>query len=154
MAADSRDTQLTWYTRGLTLALILFCNGLLVLGWWVSGVNLDAALSKPAIYDMNSHYCVGVKWMKVEGVEPLMKVCAQWLDLSDPSGATHSIREGQALAIGDDGTLHYTEQRHEDYRLLGLVIFVIVVFGAGMWTKQYLIARYAMHLQRSDDRVS
>ncbi|MGB0909185.1 MAG: hypothetical protein ACPGYT_02390 [Nitrospirales bacterium] len=154
MTADAVDTRLTWYTRGVTVTLIVVCNGLLVLGWWVSGVNLDSALSKPAIYDVKSHYCVGVKWMKVVGVKQPMKVCAAWLDLSDPSGATHSIRQGHALAVGDDGELHYVDQRNEDYRLMGLVLFVILVIGAGMWAKQYLIARYALHLQSIEGHVS
>ena len=154
MKVNSGDRRLIWYTRGVTVALIFVCNGLLVLGWWVSGVNLEAALSKPAIYDVRSHYCVGVKWMKVEGVGQPMKVCAEWLDLSDPSGVTHTIRPGHALTVGVDGALHYADQRNEDYRLMGLVLFVILVFGAGMWTKHYLITRYAMHLQSLDGHVS
>ena len=154
MTANSGNTRLTWYIRGVTIALIICCNGLLVLGWWVSGVNLEVALSKPALYDVTSHYCVGVKWMKVEGVEQPMKVCAAWLDLSDPTGATHTIRPGHALTVGADGALHYADQRHEDYRLMGLVLFVLVVFGAGMWAKHYLITRYTMHLQRMEGHVS
>ncbi len=154
MAANSTDPRLIWFTRGITLALIVVCNGLLVVGWWISGVNLEAALSKPAIYDMSSHYCVGVKWMKVEGTDKPMKVCAEWLDLSDPTGATHTIRKGHPLKVGLDGTLHYADQQNEDYRLVGLVLFVIFILGTGMWAKQYLIARYAMHLKVPEGDVS
>ncbi len=154
MTADSRDLRIVWFTRGVTVVLILVCNGLLVLGWWVSGVNLDMALSKPEIYDVNSHYCVGVKWLEIRGVAQPMKVCTEWLDLSDPSGATHTLRPGHTLVVGTDGELHYEDQRDEDYRLIGLVLFVIAVFAAGLWMKRYLIARYLRHLQYSEGNVS
>ncbi|GJL64046.1 MAG: hypothetical protein NPIRA04_27000 [Nitrospirales bacterium] len=146
MSTADRDRRLLWFTRGVTVALILVCNGLMVLGWWMSGVNLDVALSKPEIYDVSSNYCVKVRLMEVVGVDRPMKVCTEWLDLADPSGKTHTIREGQALTVGVNGTLHYEEQRNEDYRLIGLVLFVMVVIGAGMWAKQYVIARYARRL--------
>ncbi len=154
MTADSRETRIIWYTRGVTVILIIVCNGLLVFGWWVSGVNLDMALSKPEIFDVKSHYCVGMRWMNVNGAERPMKVCTEWLDLSDPSGNTHTIRQGHALMVGMDGELHYEGQRNEDYRLIGLVVFVILVFGAGMWAKRYLISRYVMRLQSSEGHVS
>jgi len=148
MSTDERDKRLKWFSRVVTVVLILVCNGLLVFGWWVSGLNLDVALSKPEIYDVNSHYCVKVTFMEVVGVDRPMKVCTEWLDLADPSGNTHTIREGQALTVGVNGTLHYEEQRNEDYRLIGLVLFVMLVIGIGMWVKQYAIAQYASRLER------
>ncbi|WP_447968716.1 hypothetical protein [Nitrospira sp. M1] len=154
MSTDDQDRRILWFTRGVTVVLILVCNGLMVLGWWMSGLNLNVALSKPEIYDVSSHYCVKVKWMEVVGVDRPMKVCTEWLDLADPSGNTHTIREGHALTVGVNGALHYEEQRNEDYRLIGLVLFVMVVIGAGMWAKRYLIARYASRLQRLNGEVS
>ena len=85
--------------------------------------------------------------MKVGGVDQPIKVCTEWLDLSDPSGKTHTIQQGRTLTVGTDGELHYEYQRNEDYRLIGLVICVMLVFGIGMWVKQYLIARYRMRLE-------
>ncbi|GJL65906.1 MAG: hypothetical protein NPIRA05_08770 [Nitrospirales bacterium] len=148
MSTDDRDRRLIWFSRGVTVVLILVCNGLLVFGWWMSGLNLDVALSKPELYDVSSHYCVKVTFMKVVGVERPMKVCTEWLDLADPSGNTHTIREGQALTVGVNGALHYQEQRNEDYRLIGLVLFVILVMGSGMWAKQYVIAQYVRRQDR------
>lgn len=155
MTADSGDARrIIWYTRVVSVVLIIVCNGFLVLGWWLSGVDLETSLSKPEIYDVKSHYCVGVKWMKIDDVDQPMKVCTAWLDLSDPSGQTHTLRQGHPLTVGADGELHYADQRNEDYRLIALVIFVMLVFGAGMWVKQYMIARYTRRLQNINGKIS
>ena len=152
MTAVSEDTRMTWFTRAVTVGLIIGCNALLVLGWWLSGVNLEAALSKPRIYDPESNYCVTVKWTKVIGVDQPMKVCTEWLDVADPSGSVHTIRYDQALTVGTDGHLYYEGQRDEDVRLAMLVIFVIVVIGAGMWLKHYLVKRYSVSLENAKER--
>ncbi|MCA9473038.1 MAG: hypothetical protein MRJ96_11035 [Nitrospirales bacterium] len=154
MPDSSYDTRMRWFARGITVLLIVVCNGLLVFGWWVSGLNLEVALSKPEIYDVKSHYCVRVKWMEVGGVDQRVKVCTEWLDLSDPTGNTHSIREGEALTVDMKGELQYQHQRDEDYRLLALILFVVLVIGTGMWAKRVMLTRYAKHLKSLEGRLS
>lgn len=150
MMAASQSSRLKWFSRGVTLLLIILCNALLFAGLWMSGVDLDIALSKPEIYDPNNGYCVRVALARVVGVDRPTQICVEWLDFADPSGNTHTIRENAGLAIGADGQLYYKAQRNEDFRLISLVMFVIVVIGSGMWAKRYFIARYQLRLQGPD----
>ena len=134
------------FTHFVTIGLIIGCNALLFLGLWVSGVDLEAAFAKPELYDPANGHCVGVQWEKVAGAEGLVKVCTEWIDFSDISGKTHSLPPGKALAIGADGNLYFSGQSTENYRLIALIIFAIVVMASGMWLKRRLIAKYQGHL--------
>lgn len=147
MTAESQSTRLRWFARGVTILLIIVCNALLLGGLWMSGVDLDIALSKPELYDPENGYCVRVGFAKVEGAQGPIQLCTEWLDLSDPSGNTHHIREGLGLAMGADGQLVYQAHQGKNYQLIGLLMFVIVVIGSGMWAKRYLISRYQLQLQ-------
>jgi len=134
----------------VTIGLILGCNALLLLGLWVSGVDLEATLAKPELYDPANGHCVGVQWTKVNGADGLVKVCNEWIDFSDLSGQTHSLPPGRALAMGADGNLYFPGQSAENYRLIALMIFAIVVMAYGMWVKRRLIANYKARLQSFD----
>lgn len=110
--------RLQRFTRIVTICLILACNALLLLGLWVSGVDLESTLAKPELYDPANGDCVGVQWTKVAGAEGLVKVCTEWLDFSDISGQTHSLVSGKTLAMGADGNLYFPGQSAENYRLI------------------------------------
>jgi hypothetical protein len=138
------------FTHLVTIGLILGCNVLLLLGLWVSGVDLEAALAKPELFDPANGDCVGVQWIKVNGADGLVKVCTQWIDFSDLSGQTHSLPPGRVLAMGADGNLYFQGQSVENYRLIALTIFAIVVMVSGMWLKRRLIAHYQVRLQSFD----
>ncbi len=140
------------FTNYVTAGLILSCNALLLLGLWVSGVDLEAALAKPELFDPANGHCVGVQWTKVAGAEGLVKVCTEWIDFSDISGQTHSLDSDRALAMGADGNLYFPGQTVENYRLIALMIFAIVVMACGMWVKRQLIANYQVRLQSFDHR--
>ena len=138
------------FTNFVTIGLILSCNALLLLGLWVSGVDLESTLAKPELYDPSNGHCVGVQWTKVAGAEGLVKVCTEWIDFSDISGQTHTLVPGKALAMGADGNLYFSGQSTENYRLIALMIFAIVVIVCGMWIKRQLIAKYQIRLQSLD----
>lgn len=138
--------RLQRFTHVVTIGLILGCNALLLLGLWVSGVNLERALSNPELFDPANAHCVRVAWSKVIGADGLVKVCTEWIDFSDISGKTHVLPQGQALAMGADGNLYFSGQS-VDYRLIALLIFAIVVVISGMWVKKVLITKYQGHLQ-------
>ncbi len=150
MEISGNARKMRWFSWLVTGGLIVVCNLLLLIGLWISGVDLETALSKPELYDPQNGHCVGVTWAKVDGVDGLIKVCTEWLDFSDISGEIHRLPPGKALAMGADGNLYFAGQPGENYRLIGLVIFVIVVVASGMWLKRYLIGKYHYHLQASD----
>ena len=136
----------------VTVALIIGCNALLLTGLWVSGVDLERTLSKSELYDPDNGHCVRVTWLKIVGADGLVKVCTEWLDFSDISGETHILPEGNTLAMGPDGNLYVSGNAAENYRLIALMIFAIVVIVSGMWTKRVLLAKYHNHLQSVDHR--
>jgi hypothetical protein len=150
MKAVSQSTKLRWFSSGVTIFLIIICNALLLGGLWISGVDLDIALTKPELYDPTNGYCIRVGFAEVAGVNGPIQVCTEWLELSDPSGNTHHIREGRGLAMGADGNLYYQAHQEDQFRLIALVMFVIGVIGSGMWAKGYLISRYQVQLQGPD----
>ena len=139
--------RFTWVVTG---ALIVGCNALLLAGLWVSGIDLETTLSKPELYDPANGHCVRVVWSKIEGAEGLVKVCTEWLDFSDVSGITHTLPEGKTLAMGPDGNLYFSGHAADNYRLIVLMIFAIVVMASGMWMKRVLITKYQNHLQSLD----
>ena len=148
---SSENPDQSWrirrFTLMVTVVLIFVCNALLFLGLWVSGIDLEATLAKPELFDPANGHCVGVQWEKVTGADGLVKVCSEWLDFSDLSGQTHSLAPGKALAMDADGNLYFPGQAKENYRLIALMIFAIVVIALGMWIKRQLIAKYQVHLQ-------
>jgi hypothetical protein len=141
------------FTLVVTGALIIGCNALLLAGLWVSGVDLETALSKPELYDPANGHCVRVVWSKIAGTDGFVKVCTEWLDFSDISGETHVLPEGKTLAMGPDGNLYFSGHAADNYRLIALMIFAIVVMASGMWMKRVLIAKYHEHLQSLDHHL-
>jgi len=140
------------FTHCVTIGLIVGCNALLFLGLWVSGVDLESTLGKPELYDPENGHCVRIQWTKVEGVEGLTKVCTEWLDFSDISGQIHVLDPGKALAMGASGNIYFPGQSTENYRLIALMIFAIVVLLCGIWTKHQLIAKYKIYIQSVPNR--
>jgi len=118
---ESRRVQR--FTYMVTIGLIVGCNALLLLGLWVSGVDLEATLAKPELYDPANGHCIGVQWSNVAGAEGLVKVCTEWIDFSDMSGKTHSLPHGRTLALDADGNLYFSGPPGENYRLIALMIF-------------------------------
>jgi hypothetical protein len=137
-----KDRHLQWFTWGVSIVLIIVCNGLLFVGLWASGINLDVALSNSNFYDPQEGYCVRVTWAEVIGFDKPIRVCSEWLDFSDPTGSVHSIRDGEPISYGDDGKLHYQGEDGNRYRLLGLVGFIVLVLFSGLWAKRFLISWY------------
>jgi hypothetical protein len=63
------------------------------------------------------------------------------------SGQTHSLPQGRTLALSADGNLYFSGKSAENYRLIALMIFAIVVVASGIWIKRRLIANYHVRLQ-------
>lgn len=144
------ESGFRWFRRGITLALILTCNVILLGALWVSGLDLDFILTNAELYDPQMGDCVRVAWAEVSGMEGLIRVCSEWLDTTDPTGQVHSLRAGEPLAMDGDGNLYYENARNAEPRLLGLMIFVAAVIYLGMWAKRFLLTWYEMRLRRQD----
>ncbi|MEC4673089.1 MAG: hypothetical protein VST68_02755 [Nitrospirota bacterium] len=144
------ETRLRCFTFGVTAFLIIACNALLLGGLWASGLDLDFVLSKSDLYNPSQGHCVRVAWADVTGVDGPIQVCSEWLDTTDPTGQVHTLRTEEPLAMGKDGNLYYERRRQTDYRLLGLVVFSILVIVSGARMKQCFIGWYRDRLQQSE----
>lgn len=154
-SSESRqEKRVRRFTRGITVLLIVVCNGALLLGLWASEVDLDRIFSGRDLYDPSQAYCVRVAWAKVTGAERPVRLCAEWLDQSDPSGKTHTLRADETIMIGADGKLHYENEMTAAYRLIGLLVFMTLVLFCGMRAKRYLVARYRTRMQASQEGSS
>lgn len=146
--SNGRQKQLRRFTLGTTIVLILLCNAVFLLGIWWSGVNLERVFSSPEFYDPTQSHCLRLAWTKVAGIDRPVQVCYEWIDLSDPSGRTHTWSQEIAVVKGADGHFYYGQEIQADYRLIGLAVFVLTILATGMLLKWYLIKRYRSRLEQ------
>ncbi len=146
-AAEQRDSQVRRYASRVTIGVILLCNSVLVLGIWVSGLNLNRLVRTPDVFNLKEDVCVRYGWHRVAGVERPVRLCSEWINLSDPSGETHKFQRETVVLQGADGQLYLDHGPRVDYRLLLIVVAVLLVIGFGITLSRYLIARYRMRLE-------
>ena len=134
----------------VTLALIIVCNAVILLGVRASGINLDLAWRTPDRFDPNRDECLRYTWHKVSGVQQPVRLCYEWINLSDPSGNTHTFQPGTEIVLGGDGKLHYAQGERVDSRLFLLLAFAGAVLAAGMALSKFLITRYRLRQEALD----
>lgn len=153
MLGIRQEQRIRWFSFGVTLGLILVCNAMLLLGLWASGLNLDWVFSESEFYEPTKGYCVKVTMAQVIDSHERVRLCSEWLEMSDPTGQVHTLREGEPIAYGEDGKFHYESEPRSNAKLLALLVFVVLVIGSGMWLKRYLIAWYRLRLQATGEKV-
>jgi hypothetical protein len=144
---ETRAAKIRLFARVVTVALIVFCNLLLLLGVWVSGVNLDELVKTPDLFDAKEDVCLRLTWERVRGAADPVRLCSEWIRLADPSGKPHQLAKDIAVRRGPDGQYYVDRGVRPDFRLLGLVLFVGVVLLFGMWARRYLVSRYRLQLR-------
>jgi hypothetical protein len=144
---ETRAAKIRLFARVVTVALIVFCNLLLLLGVWVSGVNLDELVKTPDLFDAKEDVCLRLTWERVRGAADPVRLCSEWIRLADPSGKPHQLAKDIAVRRGPDGQYYVDRGVRPDFRLLGLVLFVGVVLLFGMWARRYLVGRYRLQLR-------
>jgi hypothetical protein len=142
-----RARKVRRFTIGVSLALILFCNAIVLIGLWASGINLDELAAPPDVFNSKQDICLRFGWKTVTGgVEPV-RLCTEWINLSDKSGKTHQIQPEITLRYGPDGQYYMDRGVQADYRLLFLVLILVAVIAFGLVVKWYLVGRYRLHLE-------
>ena len=130
-----------------TLALIVLCNAIILLGIRASGINLDGLFRSPDRFSPSRDVCLRYNWHKVSGVQEPVRLCYEWINLSDPTGNTHTFQEDTDIVLGADGKLHYEDSGRVDSRLFVLLAFAGTVLALGMALSKFLIARYRLRLE-------
>ncbi len=140
------DSQVRRYAARVKIGVILLCQTVLVLGIWATGIKLDRLVRTPDVYNPTQDVCVRHGWHRVAGVERPVRLCSEWINLSDPSGETHTFQRETVVLLAADGKLYLDHGPRADYRLLVFVVSVLVVIGFGMILTRYLITRYRRRL--------
>jgi hypothetical protein len=140
------------FSAWLTVLLIVGCNGVFLLGIWGSGLNLDRLIRIPDIYNPVQDICLQLRWHRVEGQEEPVRLCSEWIQLSDPSGKTHTFQSETKVVKGADGKLYFDHGARVDYRLLLFVLFVVSILASGIVLQRYLIARYRVRVETAASR--
>jgi hypothetical protein len=143
---EQQLSQLRRYTTVVTVGLILGCNAIVLLGIWGSGVNIESLFRTPDVFNPAKDICLRLSWHKVAGVEQPVRLCYEWINLSDPSGHTHTFQQDTEVVQGADGNLYFDHGLRADYRLFLFAAFVLAVLLGGVAAKRFLIARYRIRL--------
>lgn len=142
-----RQRRMRRFSVLITLTLIVLCNAIILLSIWASGINLDGLFHTPDRFSPSRDVCLRYNWHKVSGVQQPVQLCYEWINLSDPTGNTHTFQEDTDIVLGADGKLHYEHGELVDARLLLLLAFVGTVLALGMAMSKFLIARYCLQLE-------
>lgn len=152
--AEQRARRVRRFGIGVSVVLIVLCNALLLFGVWASGLNLDELVKTPDLFNSKQDICLRLTWQKVTGASEPMRLCSEWINLSDPSGKTHQLQSDMKVRQGADGQYYVDRGIRADYRLLGAALFVVVVIVMGIVVKRYLVSRYRLHLETAADQTS
>jgi hypothetical protein len=146
--AEARKALVRRFARVVSLAMIVLCNTIVFVGLWASGINLDELVATPDVFDSKHDICLRLAWQPVAGTADPIRICSEWINLSDPSGKTHQLQREIKFRQGPDGGQYYVDQReHADYRLLLLVLAVVAVIAFGLVAKWYLVGWYRLRLE-------
>jgi len=108
---------------------------------------IDRLIRFPEIFNPTQDVCLRLTWHKVAGLEEPVRLCSEWIQLSDPSGETHRFQQETKVVQGADGKLYFDHGVRVDYRLFLFVVFVAAVIASGIILKRRLIVRYRLHLE-------
>jgi hypothetical protein len=144
---ESRKALVRRFARVVSLAMMIFCNAIVLVGLWASGINLDELAATPDVFNSKQDICLRLGWQSIKGAKDPVRLCSEWINLADPSGKTHQIQREIKLRQGPDGQYYVDRGIHADYRLLVLLLFVVAVIAFGLVVKWYLVSRYRLRLE-------
>ena len=142
-----RAKRVRRFTIGVTLAMIVLCNAIVLVGLWASGINLDELAATPDVFNSKQDICLRLGWQSVTGAAEPVPLCSEWIHLSDPSGKTHQLQRETKFRQGSDGQYYIDRAGHADYRLLILVLVVVAIIALGLVAKWYLVGWYRLRLE-------
>jgi hypothetical protein len=137
---------------GVSLALTVLCNAVLFAGLRLSNINLDDVVKTPDLFNAKQDVCLRLTWQSFPGADEPVRLCSEWLNLSDPSGKPHYLQPHTKLKKGLDGQYYLDQGAQADYRLLILMLFVTVIIAGGIKAKWFFMNRYRLRLKSADGR--
>ncbi|BFU93155.1 MAG: hypothetical protein NTAFB01_43420 [Nitrospira sp.] len=147
-----RADKIRRFSLGVSLTLVVLCNAVLLGGLALSGINLDDVVKTPDFFNAKQDVCLRLTWQSVPGANEPVRLCSEWLNLSDPTGQAHYLQPDTKLKKGLDGQYYVDQGIQADYRLLMLMLFVTAVIIGGIRAKWFLVNRYRLRLESTDGR--
>jgi hypothetical protein len=145
----ARNARVRRFASGVTVVLIVLCNAVFLVGMRVSGVNLDDLVKAPDVFNPKSDICLRLTWQRLAGAPEPVRLCSEWINLSDSTGKPHQLDQNTKVKQGPDGRYYVDQVVQADYRLLAFVGFVAAVLLSGMLIRRYLVNRYRLQLERT-----
>ncbi|MDQ6732877.1 MAG: hypothetical protein M3Z35_01980 [Nitrospirota bacterium] len=145
---DEQQARVRRYGLWVTIGMMVLCNAIFLGGMWLTGIRLEQLIRIPDIFNPRQDICLRFTWHQVEGDVQPVRLCSEWILLSDPSGETHTLQKETEVVKGGDGKLYFDYGAQVDYRVFIVGAFVVAIIIFGIWLKRYLIRRYRMHLQQ------
>jgi hypothetical protein len=147
-----RANKIRRFSRAVSLVLIVVCNVILLVGFRLSGINLDDLVKTPDLFNAKRDVCLRLTWQSLPGANGPVRLCSEWLNLSDPSGKPHYLHPDMKLKKGLDGQYYVEQGVQADYRLLLLMLFVTAIIIGCVRAKWFLVNRYRLRLESSNGR--
>lgn len=150
-----RVNKIQRFSLIISLVLVVLCNAVLFAGFRLSGINLDDLVGTPDFFNAKQDVCLRLTWHSVPDATEPVRLCSEWLNLSDPSGKPHYLQPDTKLKKALDGQYYVDQEVQADYRLLMLIFFVTAIIIGGVRAKWFLVNRYRLSLGSTDrDRAS
>lgn len=138
--------RIRWFAIRLTIGFIIAANALFLSALWVSGLDLDQVFGERDRFDPVRDICLRMAWYRPQGEQDPVRLCKEWINLTDSSGEVHKFTKDVPITKGPDGKVYMHPPTAGDGRIIALLIFVVAVVAAGMWAQRILIARYRARL--------
>lgn len=136
------------YATRVTVVLMIVCPAVFLAGMWGSGVTPEQVFTVPDRFNAVNDVCLRLGWQRVAGKDDLVRVCSEWLELSDPSGETHRLQQTAQIVEAADGRLYFDYGSRADWHLAAFVAFVVSILACGWFIRRYMVTRYRRHLER------
>jgi hypothetical protein len=145
--AELRAKKVRRFSSGVSIAMMIVCNGIFLFGLWITGTNFERLVRTPDVYNAKKDICLRLAYRNVPGAENPVQFCSEWINLADSSGRTHTFEKETEIKQGADGKFYLDYGPLVDYRLFVVVAFVIVILVFGIVLKRHLVNRYRIKLE-------
>jgi hypothetical protein len=128
--------------------IMLGCSAVFLGGIRLANVDMETLLDRQEKFKPEESHCIETGWLKAAEEEQLVRVCKQWVNLSDPTGRMHRLGDAE-LVKRPDGNYEIQYKERINYRLLAMIGFVLSISFIGHWLHSYLIGRYRTKLDEA-----
>lgn len=145
--AELRAKKVRRFASGVTVAMMVVCNGIFLFGLWITGTTFDRLVKTPDVFDPKQDICLRLAYKNVPGAENPVQFCSEWINLSDSTGRTHTFEKETEIKQGADGKFYLDYGPLVDYRLFVVAAFVILIVVSGILLRRHLVNRYRIKLE-------